>query len=348
MYSLIKPILFKFDPEKVHYFVTRNLKRFNLLPGGAALSKAIWDLKVSRLEKEIFGLKFKNPVGLAAGFDKNAEVISEMANLGFGFIEVGTVTPLPQPGNPKPRMFRLPADGALINRMGFNNLGMDAVAENIAAYRKNASQAQKGLIIGGNIGKNKVTPNEEAVNDYIKCFDRLFDVVDYFVVNVSSPNTPGLRELQEKEPLQHLLNTLQQRNSKNGISRPILLKIAPDLTNEQLDDIIEIIQSTGIAGVIATNTTISRKNLSSPDGLKNETGGLSGKPLTKRSTEVISYLSKKSNSAFPIVGVGGIHSPEDALEKLNAGASLVQLYTGFIYAGPGLIKRINKAILKVR
>lgn len=345
MYSLVKPILFKFDPEKVHYFVTRNLKRFNRFPGGAALSRAIWALRGDKLEKEVFGLKFKNPVGLAAGFDKNADVISEMANLGFGFIEVGTVTPLPQDGNPKPRMFRLPADGALINRMGFNNLGVDVVAEHIAAYRKNASAAQKGLIIGGNIGKNKVTPNEEAVNDYIKCFDRLFDVVDYFVVNVSSPNTPGLRALQEKEPLLHLLNTLQQRNSKNGISRPILLKIAPDLTNEQLDDIVEIVQTAGIAGVIATNTTISREGLSSPEQVKNEMGGLSGKPLTQRSTEVIAYLAKKSKGAFPIIGVGGIHSAEDAVAKLAAGASLIQLYTGFIYEGPGLIKRINKKIL---
>ena len=345
MYSSIKPILFKFDPEKVHYFVIRNLRRFNRFPGGAALSRAIWALKDDKLEKEAFGLKFKNPVGLAAGFDKNADVISEMADLGFGFIEVGTVTPLPQDGNPIPRMFRLPADGALINRMGFNNLGVDVVAEHIAAYRKNASSAQKGLIIGGNIGKNKVTPNEEAVNDYIKCFDRLFDVVDYFVVNVSSPNTPGLRALQEKEPLLHLLDTLQQRNPKNGISRPILLKIAPDLTNEQLDDIVEIVQTTGIAGVIATNTTISRDGLSSTEQLKNEMGGLSGKPLTQRSTEVIAYLGKKSNNAFPIIGVGGIHSAEDALAKLAAGASLIQLYTGFIYEGPGLIKRINKKIL---
>ncbi|WP_158992857.1 quinone-dependent dihydroorotate dehydrogenase [Mucilaginibacter sp. L196] len=345
MYFLLKPILFKFDPEKVHYFVTRNLKRFNRFPGGAALSRAIWALNDPRLEKEVFGLKFKNPVGLAAGFDKNADVISEMANLGFGFIEVGTVTPLPQDGNPKPRMFRLPADGGLINRMGFNNMGMDVVAEHIAAYRKNTPASQKGILIGGNIGKNKITPNEDAVNDYIKCFDRLFDLVDYFVVNVSSPNTPGLRELQEKEPLMNLLSTLQQRNSKNDISRPILLKIAPDLTDTQLDDIVEIVQRSGIVGVIATNTTISRENLVSPDNLKTETGGLSGNPVTKRSTEVIKYLSEKSKGSFPIIGVGGIHSPEDALEKLAAGASLVQLYTGFIYEGPGLISRINKAIL---
>jgi dihydroorotate dehydrogenase len=345
MYFLLKPILFQFDPEKVHYFVTRNLKRFNRFPGGAVLSRAIWDVNNPRLEKEVFGLKFKNPVGLAAGFDKNAELMGEMTNLGFGFVEIGTVTPLPQPGNPQPRMFRLPADGALINRMGFNNFGVDVAAERIATFRKNAKGAQKNLIIGGNIGKNKVTPNEEAVSDYIKCFDRLFDVVDYFVVNVSSPNTPGLRELQEKEPLMQLLNTLQKRNSKNGISRPILLKIAPDLTDSQLDDIVDIVQQTGIAGIIATNTTISRENLTSADNLKSEMGGLSGKPLTKRSTEVISYIHKKSNGSFPIIGVGGIHSADDAIEKLNAGASLVQLYTGFIYEGPGLIGRINKAIL---
>jgi dihydroorotate dehydrogenase len=348
MYSLIKPILFQFDPEKIHYFVTRNLKRVNKFPGGAALSRAIWGIEDKRLEKEVFSLKFKNPVGLAAGFDKNGEMIAEMANMGFGFIEVGTVTPLPQPGNDKPRMFRLPGDEALINRMGFNNYGVDVLAKNIAAYRKKFPNAQNGVLIGGNIGKNKVTPNEEAVNDYIKCFDRLFDVVDYFVVNVSSPNTPGLRALQEKEPLMELLNTLQQRNSKNGISRPILLKIAPDLSNEQLDDIVEIVTQSGIAGVIATNTTISRDDLVSDENLKNEMGGLSGKPLTQRSTEVIKYIHQKSKGAFPIIGVGGIHSEEDVINKLNAGASLVQLYTGFIYEGPGLIGRINKRILSLR
>jgi dihydroorotate dehydrogenase len=268
-----------------------------------------------------------------------------MANIGFGFIETGTVTPLPQAGNPKPRMFRLPADEALINRMGFNNDGVDIVASRIAEYRKSQAAKSQKVMIGGNIGKNKITPNEEAVNDYIKCFDRLFDVVDYFVVNVSSPNTPGLRALQEKEPLMHILNTLQQRNHKNGISRPILLKIAPDLTNEQLDDIVEIVQQTGIAGVIGTNTTISREALQSPDEIKSETGGLSGRPLTNRSTEVISYLHKKSNGSFPIIGVGGIHSAADAIAKLDAGASLVQLYTGFIYEGPALISRINKQLL---
>ncbi|MBW4889354.1 quinone-dependent dihydroorotate dehydrogenase [Mucilaginibacter sp. HMF5004] len=346
MYSLLKPILFKFDPENVHYFVVRNLKRFNRFPGGAALSRAAWSTEDKRLEREVFGLKFKNPVGLAAGFDKNAEVINEMANLGFGFVEIGTVTPLPQPGNDKPRMFRLPQDEALINRMGFNNGGVEAAAQRIKAYRS-SKQNNSGLIIGGNIGKNKVTPNEDAVNDYIKCFNALVDVVDYFVVNVSSPNTPNLRALQEKEPLKHILNTLQQLNVQQARPRPILLKIAPDLTDSQLDDIVEIVQETKIAGVIATNTTISREGLKTEESIKSEMGGLSGKPLTHRATEVIRYLSEKSNKSFPIIGVGGIHSPEDAMEKLAAGASLIQLYTGFIYEGPELISRINKKILSV-
>jgi dihydroorotate dehydrogenase len=301
--------------------------------------KSLYQLEDKRLEKEVMGLKFKNPIGLAAGFDKNATMVEDLAEFGFGFIEIGTVTPLPQPGNEKPRMFRLPSDDALINRMGFNNQGVDVAADRLKRINK------KGLIIGGNIGKNKNTPNADAVNDYIKCFDRLFDVVDYFVVNVSSPNTPGLRELQEKEPLKSILNTLQQRNRKNDISRPILLKIAPDLTNSQLDDIIEIVKETKIAGVIATNTTLSREGLSAPESLKNESGGLSGKPLSKRSTEVISYLSRQSDKSFVIIGVGGIHSPEDALEKIKAGASLIQIYTGFVYEGPGLIKRILKNLL---
>jgi dihydroorotate dehydrogenase len=339
MYKLIKPLLFQFDPEIIHYVVTGALRRVNRIWGVKSFLKNLYQLEDQQLAREVFGLKFKNPLGLAAGFDKNASMIEELAQFGFGFIEIGTVTPLPQPGNEKPRMFRLPQDDALINRMGFNNQGVDVVA----ARLKQADR--KGLIIGGNIGKNKLTPNEDAVSDYIKCFDRLFDVVDYFVVNVSSPNTPGLRELQEKEPLKHILNTLQQRNNKNQISRPILLKIAPDLTNSQLDDIIEIVMETKIAGVIATNTTISRDDLLSSENLKKESGGLSGKPLTARSTEVIRYLSEHSNKSFVIIGVGGIHSPEDAIEKIKAGASLIQLYTGFIYEGPGLVKRILKGLL---
>ena len=339
MYKLIKPLLFQFDPETIHYVVTGALRRANRIWGVKSLLKNLYQLEDKRLAREVLGLKFKNPLGLAAGFDKNASMIEELAEFGFGFIEIGTVTPLPQPGNEKPRMFRLPQDDALINRLGFNNQGVDVVAARLKQVQR------KGLIIGGNIGKNKLTSNEDAVNDYIKCFDRLFDVVDYFVVNVSSPNTPGLRELQEKEPLKHILNTLQQRNNKNQITRPILLKIAPDLTNSQLDDIIEIVMETKIAGVIATNTTISRDDLLSSENLKKESGGLSGKPLTTRSTEVIRYLSEHSNKSFVIVGVGGIHSPEDALEKIQAGASLIQIYTGFIYEGPGLIKRILKGLL---
>lgn len=340
MYKIFKPLFFLFDPEKIHYTVTDTLKILQKTWGLPQLIKSIYNVEHPSLERKVFGLKFKNPVGLAAGFDKNGEFIEEFANFGFGFIEVGTVTPLPQPGNDKPRMFRLKADDALINRMGFNNKGVEVLAEKLKHIKRD------GLIIGGNIGKNKVTPNEEAVNDYIKCFDVLFDVVDYFVVNVSSPNTPGLRELQEKEPLKNILNTLQKRNLKNNISRPILLKIAPDLTNNQLDDIVEIVQETKIAGVIATNTTISRENLASHEILRNEMGGLSGKPLTKRSTEVIRYLSEKSNKSFPIIGVGGIHSAEDAQEKLDAGASLVQIYTGFIYEGPALVQRILKSFVK--
>jgi dihydroorotate dehydrogenase len=343
MYRLIKPIFFKFDPEKVHYFVVKRLKWFHeQFPLGKTILRGSYDVSIKGLEREVFGIKFKNPVGLAAGFDKNGEYIEALSDLGFGFIEVGTVTPLPQPGNDKPRMFRLNEDQALINRMGFNNKGVDTLAERLRLLRTK----NKEIVIGGNIGKNKNTPNEDAVSDYVKCFDRLFDVVDYFVVNVSSPNTPGLRALQEKEPLKELLHTLQQRNRKNDISRPILLKIAPDLTNEQLDDIVEIVQETGIAGVIATNTTIDRNGLYTPEKLRNEAGGLSGKPLTQRSTEVIRYLSEKSNKSFPIIGVGGIHSPKDARDKMDAGASLVQIYTGFIYEGPGLVKQICKELAK--
>ena len=343
MYRLIKPIFFKFDPEKVHHFVVKRLKWFHeRFPLGQTILRSSFDVKVRGLEREVFGIKFKNPVGLAAGFDKNGEYIEALSDIGFGFIEVGTVTPLPQPGNDKPRMFRLEADKAIINRMGFNNKGVDTLAERLRLLKSKNSE----IVIGGNIGKNKNTPNEDAVSDYIKCFDRLHEVVDYFVVNVSSPNTPGLRALQEKEPLMELLNTLEKRNQLNPVKRPILLKIAPDLSNEQLDDIVEIVLETKIAGVIATNTTVDRNGLYSEDTLVKETGGLSGKPLTQRSTEVIRYLSQKSNKAFPIIGVGGIHSPQDAKDKLEAGASLIQLYTGFIYEGPGLIKDICKELLK--
>ncbi len=340
MYQLIKPVFFKFAPEFMHHFVTGALRAANKVPGVSSLQKSVFHVNDPILEREVFGLRFKNPIGLGAGFDKNAAYVKELENFGFGFIEIGTVTPKPQPGNDQPRMFRLVPDAGLINRMGFNNQGAEVAAENLR-HLKN-----KGLLIGGNIGKNKLTPNEQAVDDYVKCFDILFDVVDYFVVNVSSPNTPNLRALQEKEPLKNILNTLQARNSKDGISRPILLKIAPDLTDNQLDDIVEIVHETGIAGLIATNTTISRENLNSDPKLVQETGGLSGKPLTKRSTEVIRYLAQRSNGSFPIIGVGGIHTPQDAIEKLEAGASLLQIYTGFIYEGPAIVKTLNKALVK--
>lgn len=333
--SIIRPLLFKFDPEKVHYFTFDALKFLFKIPGVSSLLKNQFQVNDPRLERKVFGLTFKNPVGLAAGFDKNAVLYKELDQLGFGFVEIGTVTPKGQPGNDKKRLFRLKEDSAIINRMGFNNEGVEAAVERL--------KTNKNVLIGGNIGKNKLTPNEEAVSDYKICFEALFDYVDYFVVNVSSPNTPNLRALQDKEPLTALLNTLQQLNLLKSKPKPILLKIAPDLSDDQLMDIIEIVAETGIAGVIATNTTISRDNLKSEN--KVEMGGLSGKPLKNRSTEVIRFLSEKSNKAFPIIGVGGIHSAEDALEKLNAGASLIQLYTGFIYEGPGLIKKINKAIL---
>lgn len=342
MYKLlIRPILFLLDPEKVHHLSFNFVKLLSKM-GFSGLFRSLYLVNDKRLEREVFGIKFKNPVGLAAGFDKDAKLYNELSNFGFGFIEIGTVTPKPQDGNPKKRLFRLKADHAIINRMGFNNLGVYEAVENL---KKNHN-----VIIGGNIGKNKITPNHLATKDYLICFDALFDHVDYFVVNVSSPNTPGLRELQDKEPLTALLMALKRENhkyaqNKQVIEKPILLKIAPDLTNDQLSDIIQIVEDTRISGIIATNTTIARENLKSDYDLVEEKGGLSGKPLSKRSTEVIRFLSEKSNKAFPIIGVGGIHSAEDALEKLEAGADLIQLWTGFVYEGPALVKRINKAIL---
>ena len=339
--SFIRPLLFLMDPERVHYLSFWLIKVSSGL-GLSFLYRKRFVLEDKQLEREVFGLTFKNPVGLAAGFDKNAVLYNELSDFGFGFIEIGTLTPKPQPGNPKKRLFRLKADKAIINRMGFNNKG---VLEAVRHLKK-----KHRVLIGGNIGKNKTTPNNEAINDYLICFEALYDHVDYFVVNVSSPNTPGLRELQEKEPLTALLKELKNQNTKEATSRnlkekPILLKIAPDLTDDQLLDIIEIVTNTAIDGVIATNTTIARKDLKSDCILVEEAGGLSGQPLRKRSTEVIRFLSENSNQSFPIIGVGGIHSAEDALEKLEAGASLVQLWTGFIYEGPALVKKINKAIL---
>lgn len=310
------------------------------VPGMKSVFKSLFSFEDKKLERELFGLKFKNPVGLAAGLDKNAVLIHELQTLGFGFVEIGTVTPMPQAGNDKPRLFRLPQDEAVINRMGFNNDGMEAIVERL-------KNRPKGLIVGGNIGKNKATPNDKATDDYVKCFNALHDYVDYFVVNVSSPNTPGLRALQDKEPLMQLLQTLKDLNTTKTKPKPILLKIAPDLTNEQLDDIVEIVFTTKIDGVVATNTTIAREPLTTS---KSEVeaigmGGLSGKPVKDRSTEVIRYLSQKSNKQIPIIGVGGIFTAKDAQEKLDAGASLVQVYTGFIYEGPSIAKNICKGLV---
>ena len=311
------------------------------LPGAAAMAESQFQVKDKRLERELFGLKFSNPVGLAAGLDKNALLVDELANFGFGFIEIGTLTPRPQAGNPLPRLFRLPADGGLINRMGFNNDGVAAAAERLRNCRHRT-------IIGGNIGKNKDTANEEAEKDYVTCYEALYEVVDYFVINVSSPNTPNLRALQEREPLRRLIMSLQERNAAKVKPKPVLLKIAPDLNEAQLDDIVSLAAETKLSGLIATNTTISRSGLSTTAKEVESigAGGLSGKPLTQRSTEVIRHLHKQSGGSLPIIGVGGIFSAEDALEKLNAGASLIQLYTGFIYEGPALVRRINEAILR--
>jgi dihydroorotate dehydrogenase len=333
--AILRPILFRFDPEKVHYFTFALIRFLSKIPGVKSLFKRLYVLQDKTLEREVFGLKFKNPVGLAAGFDKDAQLFNELSNFGFGFIEIGTITPKPQDGNPKKRLFRLKQDSAIINRMGFNNKGLESA---VARLKNN-----EGVLIGGNIGKNKMTPNDEAVNDYEICFNGLFDYVDYFVVNVSSPNTPGLRELQDKAPLTKLLKHLQVLNFQKEKAKPILLKIAPDLTDDQLLDIIDIVRETKIDGIIATNTTIAREGLKSENRI--EVGGLSGKPLAKRSTEVIKFLRDKSNATFPIIGVGGIHSAEDAIEKLDAGASLIQIYTGFVYEGPKLVKDINKALL---
>lgn len=339
--SLIRPLLFFIDAEKIHHLVFKGLKGAGSLPGIRSVLRSGFNVESKALEKELFGIRFKNPVGLAAGFDKDAKLIDELASLGFGFIEIGTLTPKGQPGNEKPRLFRLPKDGALINRMGFNNEGVERAVERL---KKRSSS----VIVGGNIGKNKVTPNENAFDDYGACVDALHPYVDYFVVNVSSPNTPGLRELQEKEPLQKLLTHVKQLSQQKPKPKPVLLKIAPDLSIGQLDDIVEILQSTKIDGVIATNTTISREGLSTSKAVVDKigNGGLSGKPLTEKATQVIKYLRAKLGAEFPIIGVGGIMTVQDALEKLDAGADLIQLYTGFIYEGPGFVKEINKALLK--
>lgn len=341
MYNLVKKILFKYEPETVHYRVMQWLTKAYNVGLGKKYLESNYAVRHPSLHRKVFGLDFQNPVGLAAGFDKDAMFIDELACLGFGFIEIGTLTPKPQDGNEKPRLFRFPADAALVNRMGFNNQGVDAAVERLKKRKSN-------VIIGGNIGKNKLTPNENAFDDFSYCFQKLFSFVDYFVVNVSSPNTPNLRELQEKEPLHRLLLQLQNLNLSYANPKPLLLKIAPDLSNTQLDDIIEIVQSTKLAGIVATNTTIQRDGLATKKTVLDTTGagGLSGKPLKQRSTEIIKYIHTKSKGSIPLIAVGGIFTAEDAQEKINAGASLVQVYTGFIYEGPAIAKKICKSFLK--
>lgn len=306
------------------------------IPGISYLSRKLFSIKSKSLEREIFGIKFPNPVGLAAGFDKNAELFNELSNFGFGFIEIGTVTPKSQSGNKKKRVFRLKDDSSLINRLGFNNKGVDFVVNNLKNREK--------IIIGGNIGKNKNTPNHKAIEDYIYCFNALFNYVDYFVVNVSSPNTPNLRDLQEKKPLTALVQQLNKERLKKSKKKPLLLKISPDLSEKKLLDIISVIKTENLDGVIATNTTISRENLKSNPKLLNESGGLSGKKLTSKSNEVIRFIHKNSNGSIPIIGVGGIFDAEDVIEKFECGASLVQIYTGFVYEGPSIVKKINKKL----
>ncbi len=339
--SFIRPILFKIDPEKVHHIVVGLLKFIHRVPFGGKIFKYFFRVNNPSLERTVFGLKFQNPVGLAAGFDKNAEVYEEFSNLGFSFIEIGTVTPKGQPGNPKKRLFRLPVDKALINRMGFNNLGVDEVVKNLK------KRTDFSIIIGGNIGKNTATPNEEAVNDYVMCFNKLYGYADYFVVNVSCPNISNLSKLQNKESLMEILSAITLERDKKPSRKPVLLKISPDLNFGQIDEVLEIVNQTGVDGIVATNTSISRDGLttlaSKVESLGN--GGLSGMPLKNRSTEIIRYINKKTGGKLPIIAVGGIFSATDALEKINAGASLVQLYTGFIYEGPLIIKKICKGLL---
>lgn len=339
MYKLlIRPLLFLFDPEKVHYFSFRWIKRLHKWGLSGFLNK-MGNFEDKRLERKVFGLTFKNPVGLAAGFDKDAKLFKELGDLGFGFIEIGTVTPEAQEGNPKKRLFRLKDDQGLINRMGFNNGGVAAAVERL----KNNT----GVLIGGNIGKNTPTAPENYTEDYLTCFHALHEVVDYFVLNVSCPNVSSHAKLNDKEYLVELINAVQSANNTYDVQRPIVLKIAPDLNTQQLDEIVALVQETGLDGVIASNTSVSRDGLKVSHSRLKEigNGGLSGKPITEKSTKVIKYLATKSNHSFPIIGVGGIHSAQDALDKIDAGATLVQLYTGFVYEGPGLIKAINKELL---
>ena len=335
MYSLIRRILFLFDAELIHEFSVKAIKLLNLLPFSKQILRYFFLTNSKVLERNLFGLNFKNPVGLAAGFDKNAECYNEFSNFGFGFIEIGTVTPLPQPGNPKKRIFRLVEDRSLINRLGFNNKGLDKISNNL--------RKKRDIIIGANIGKNFFTENKDGHNDYLKCLQGLHDFVDYFAINISSPNTKNLRQFHDKNLLRPLLESLINYNNSQSSRKPMLLKISPDIERKELDDIISLVSELKIDGIIATNTTISRDNLKSKH--KNEIGGLSGESLKVKSNDIIRYLRKELGNNFPIIGVGGIMTKQDAIEKFNSGANLIQLYTGFIYKGPGLIGDINKAII---
>ena len=339
--SVIRPLLFLFPPETVHHWVVSGLHTAFRIPGIKKLIRNIYRIEDPALETELFGLKFPNKVGMAAGFDKQANIYNHLAAFGFGHIEIGTVNPLAQPGNSKPRLFRLKKDQALINRMGFNNPGVEAFVRNLKRIRPE-------VIIGGNIGKNTLTPNEKAIDDYLVCFEQLFDLVDYFVINVSCPNIEGLSKLQDKDELIRIIEKISEANNAKPSQKPVLLKIAPDLNDGQLDDVLFVVNHTGIDGIVATNTTTSRDKLTTDNDEieKIGKGGLSGKPLRDKSTETIRYLVQKSGGKIPVIGVGGIMTPEDAIEKIKAGASLVQVYTGFIYEGPSLPKRINKELLK--
>ncbi len=337
--NFIRPILFLLQPETVHHLIVNLLKIGFIIPGMACLIRKLYSIKDERLKTTFLGLNFDNPVGFAAGFDKNAEIYNQFSNFGFSFIEIGTVTPKPQAGNAKPRSFRIPKDKGLINRMGFNNKGVDFAVNRLKKKHK--------VIIGGNIGKNTATKNEEALDDYVTCFEKLYNHVDYFVVNLSCPNIKDLRKLQDKDSTILILNKLTEKRREKSTYKPVLLKISPDLTNQELDNVVDTYNITGIDGIVATNTTVSRDNLNTDKKRIEEiaNGGLSGKPLSNRSTEIIRYLTKKSGGAIPIIGVGGIMSAEDAIEKLEAGATLIQVYTGFIYEGPGFVKRINRALI---
>jgi len=349
IYPLIRELLFCFPPEEVHYFSMNLLKNACSIPPLRSIIKKSFEFPGTALQKTVFGLPFSNPVGLGAGFDKNALYLHELETLGFGFVEIGTVTPKSQPGNNKPRLFRLPADNALINRMGFNNDGVTVIRKRLNNWNNSKFKIQNSkLIVGGNIGKNKLTPNEEAWKDFRICFDELFECVDYFVVNVSSPNTPGLRELQEKESLKKILSELQQQNQARSTPKPLLLKIAPDLTQEQLDDIVDLSFEVKLSGLVATNTTINREQLQTPNAKCQAigAGGLSGRPVRERSTEVVSYLSQQTGGKIPVIASGGIFTGADAEEKMKAGASLIQVWTGFIYEGPSIVKNICNHLAK--